>query len=198
MAQSVPEAFRHARRGKRLLEFVFASLVGLVAVYTGIMMLIDGADVSDKAIGVGLVGVAAAAVVWRYRAYMALSGKPNGHQPRDTWAALNDEVASLCRVGRYSQAIQAIEHAMNQADLSDTDRAGYLSLIGSVHDVQGEYDRAEQYYRRALEIEEQLYGPNHPEMLSTLGNLAELCRATGRLTEAKAIEQRIQSISGRP
>ena len=39
--------------------------------------------------------------------------------------------------------------------------------------------------RRALAIDEQTYGPEHPKVARRLNNLAELLQATNRLAEAE-------------
>jgi hypothetical protein len=41
--------------------------------------------------------------------------------------------------------------------------------------------------RRALAIDEQSYGPNHPEVATDLNNLAQLLDATNRLVEAEPL-----------
>jgi hypothetical protein len=39
-------------------------------------------------------------------------------------------------------------------------------------------------YRRALDIKTRLLGPDHPDLVPTLNNLAVLCALDGRLDEA--------------
>jgi hypothetical protein len=43
---------------------------------------------------------------------------------------------------------------------------------------------AEPLYRRALAIDEKSFGPDHPNVARDLNNLAELLRATNRLSVA--------------
>ena len=47
---------------------------------------------------------------------------------------------------------------------------------------------------RALEIKEKLLGPDHPEVATTLNNLALLRKSQGRLAEAEALYRRALSI----
>jgi tetratricopeptide (TPR) repeat protein len=55
-------------------------------------------------------------------------------------------------------------------------------------------DEAEPFYRRAIAIDEQRLGPNHPRVASHLSNLAQLLQATTRLEEAQALCRRALAI----
>ncbi|MDA0591603.1 MAG: tetratricopeptide repeat protein, partial [Planctomycetota bacterium] len=46
------------------------------------------------------------------------------------------------------------------------------------------FSQAEPLYRRALAIDEQSFGTEHPEVATDLNNLAQLLQATNRLSEA--------------
>ena len=48
--------------------------------------------------------------------------------------------------------------------------------------------------RRALAIDERSYGPDHPNVASTLNNLAQLLYATNRLAEAEPLMRRALEI----
>jgi hypothetical protein len=49
---------------------------------------------------------------------------------------------------------------------------------------------AEPLMRRALKIDENSYGPDHPEVATDLTNLASLLKATNRLAEAEPLMRR--------
>jgi tetratricopeptide (TPR) repeat protein len=53
---------------------------------------------------------------------------------------------------------------------------------------------AEPLYRRALAIDEQSYGPDHPDVAGNLNNLALLLQATNRLAEAEPMLRRALEI----
>ena len=53
---------------------------------------------------------------------------------------------------------------------------------------------AEPLMRRALAIDEQSYGPDHPKVAIDLGNLAHLLQATNRLAEAEPLLRRALAI----
>jgi tetratricopeptide (TPR) repeat protein len=56
------------------------------------------------------------------------------------------------------------------------------------------YEEAERLFLRALRIREQQLGPNHPDVASSLHNLADLYRKQGRYVEAEPLFQRTLQI----
>jgi tetratricopeptide (TPR) repeat protein len=56
------------------------------------------------------------------------------------------------------------------------------------------FTNAEPLFRRALEIDEAVYGATHPEVATDLNNLALLLRETNRLEEAERLFRRMVSI----
>ena len=56
------------------------------------------------------------------------------------------------------------------------------------------YHEAEPLMRRALSIDETIYGPDHPQVATDLSNLASLLLATNRLDEAEPLMRRALSI----
>jgi hypothetical protein len=60
--------------------------------------------------------------------------------------------------------------------------------------VTSRSSEAEPLLRRALAISELSYGPDHPEVATTLNNLASVLRATNRLSEAEPLLRRALSI----
>ena len=59
---------------------------------------------------------------------------------------------------------------------------------------QGRYADAEPLYRRALAIQEKALGPDHPDVATSLNNLAELYRAQGRYADAEPLYRRSLAI----
>jgi len=55
---------------------------------------------------------------------------------------------------------------------------------------QGDYKRATDVARKALELAEREFGPDHPTVATSPNNLAELYRAQGRYTEAEPLYKR--------
>ncbi len=48
----------------------------------------------------------------------------------------------------------------------------------------GDYEKALPFYQRALDIREKVLGPQHPDVATTLNNLAGLYRQYGRLRKS--------------
>jgi len=60
--------------------------------------------------------------------------------------------------------------------------------------AQGEAVRPERLYLRALQLQQMLCGPEHPEVAHTLNNLALYYKALGRLAEARPLYERALAI----
>ena len=59
---------------------------------------------------------------------------------------------------------------------------------------QGRYAEAERFARKALELGEQEFGPEHPTTATLLNNLASLYRAQGRYADAEPLLKRALAI----
>ena len=72
--------------------------------------------------------------------------------------------------------------------------ATYLNMQGLSLLYAGKYLAAETPLRRSLEIRKQALGPDHPNVATSLNNLAFLYRATERGKEALVLEKRATRI----
>jgi hypothetical protein len=59
-----------------------------------------------------------------------------------------------------------------------------------MHQAQGRYDEAEPLYQRVLQTRGRALGPEHPDTLRSVNNLALLYQAQGRYGEAEPLYQR--------
>jgi len=59
---------------------------------------------------------------------------------------------------------------------------------------QGLYDRAVVVAKKALQVAEQEVGPDHPDVATSLENMAGLYRKTGREKEAEELGKRAKAI----
>ena len=59
---------------------------------------------------------------------------------------------------------------------------------------QGQYDRAVVVAKNALEVAERIVGPDHPDVATSLENMAALYRAINRRREAAKLEERAVAI----
>jgi hypothetical protein len=69
-----------------------------------------------------------------------------------------------------------------------------LDAIGSLFFVKASYQEAEPLMRRALAIDEDAYGTEHPKVGIRLNNLALLLQGTNRLSEAEPLSWRMVAI----
>ena len=70
-----------------------------------------------------------------------------------------------------------------------------MSQLGVYLHSEALYSDAEAIMRRSLEIQETTYGPNHPEVVTALNNLAQLLQTTDRLSEAESMMRQALAIS---
>jgi len=59
---------------------------------------------------------------------------------------------------------------------------------------QGRFDHAIVVAKKALEVAEQAVGPNHPDVATSLNNLAELYRIQGQFAQADPLYKRALAI----
>ena len=65
-----------------------------------------------------------------------------------------------------------------------------LTNVGCYAQEQGSYDKAKAMYRQALEVREKVLGVEHPETLTSVGDLALVLQYQGKYKEAEAINRR--------
>ncbi|MEQ8386704.1 MAG: tetratricopeptide repeat protein [Coleofasciculus sp. A1-SPW-01] len=61
--------------------------------------------------------------------------------------------------------------------------------MANLYYVQGRYGEAEPLYQKALELYKRLLGDDHPDVASSLNNLAYLYSSQGRYGEAEPLYQ---------
>ena len=88
---------------------------------------------------------------------------------------------------------EALQEALELADQELLSEA--LNNLATLLQATNRLSEAELLYRRALAINEQSYGPDHPTVATDLNNLAELLRATNRHSEAEPLYRRALAIN---
>jgi tetratricopeptide (TPR) repeat protein len=91
---------------------------------------------------------------------------------------------------------------MFAASVTDAERFGdqdarlarSLNNLAAAYAAQGKYADAEPLYQRSLAVLEQVHGPDHPDVATTLLNYAALLRATKHGAEAAQFEARASAI----
>src|SRR5436189_3314789 len=84
------------------------------------------------------------------------------------------------RHATYTAVRQTLAHAYNNAGLA--------------YQSEGAFPEAEKYYKRALELREQVYPANHPETAQSCDNLGTINFLLGRYQEALALHSRALAI----
>ncbi|MEK6589626.1 MAG: tetratricopeptide repeat-containing protein, partial [Nitrospinota bacterium] len=87
----------------------------------------------------------------------------------------------------FSQEVMGQEKLLDEAERLNQK---VIELYG-----QGRYEEAISYAKRALEIVEKILGREHPDVATSLNNLAELYVSTGRYAEAEPLHKRSLAIS---
>ena len=110
--------------------------------------------------------------------------------PRDA-----DDVRSWSACRRLEGlAVAVLAHASETGPSAEN--TSLLLKLYAIHlNARAEHAAAELLYRRALAIDENRFGPDHPDVADSLNNLAQLLhQATNRLGEAEALMRRALAI----
>ncbi|MEW6137541.1 MAG: response regulator [Thermodesulfobacteriota bacterium] len=94
--------------------------------------------------------------------------------------------------GIFSGIIVAFHETVGQAEHADAwfNHAANLYLTAALSDSDGDYSRAESYYKRTLLLFERHLGSDDPKALNVMNDLAGLYRKTGRQELAAELERR--------
>ena len=76
--------------------------------------------------------------------------------------------------------------------------AALYTNLAVIYQAQGRYAKAEELYRRALAIYEEVLGPEQPQLARGLENLAALLRETGRKEQAEELAARAKALKASP
>ncbi len=90
-----------------------------------------------------------------------------------------------------THAVSVCNHAEEAQLVGPEDpTSGLLNQVGVLWMTKARHAQAEPLYRRALAIDEQSFGSEHPNVAIRLNNLAQLLQATNRLDEAEPLMRR--------
>ena len=107
-------------------------------------------------------------------------GAPTDVRTWPKWTPLQPHALALCQHAPDEPAPQRLTWLL-----------GDLSLLLKKKSL---FDQAEPLIRRALQIDEASYGPEHPNVAIDLNNLAQLLQTTNRLAEAEPLMRRALQI----
>lgn len=175
-------AFRKfARRNRALVGGVTAAIIILLV---GVATTTWQAHVATKRWKLVQAGIERADNMYAFFSGLLTAIQPDNARGRDT-ALLRDVVA---------RAAANVETAFPQ----DPDvRAAVYTTLGITHQKIGAYDLAEQEFRAALKMREQLLGPDHAQIIESLNNLAVTLRCLDRGAESRALLERALSMDAR-
>ncbi len=98
------------------------------------------------------------------------------------------------RAGRFSEGVDDLERALallEAAGAPASRRATTINQLGISLDELERFPEAQRRFRQAVELEESLYGADHPAVLSPLANLAISYSIEGRREDARPILERV-------
>ncbi len=95
--------------------------------------------------------------------------------------------------GQYTQAESLLLHALNRFERLSATESFFIEVqnnLGQLFYMQSDYVQAEPYFQRAVKIQENTFGPEHPRTAQSLHHLAKLYAAQKKYAQAKTIFQR--------
>ncbi len=100
-------------------------------------------------------------------------------------------------LGLYEQALPALEMSVEGFRSIQEQSPQYVSALLELANLEyrmGMLDRAQSSTQEVLELNMEFYGPNHPEVASTLNTLAIIYEGRGNMEEAKNMLRRVVEI----
>ena len=98
-------------------------------------------------------------------------------------AELNEKALALWDHGFYTDVAKAIGY-LEQAILLDQSYGSAYNNLGLAYDSKGDYDKAIEYYQKALKINLKKPGPEHPDVARNYNNMGEAYREKGDYDKA--------------
>jgi tetratricopeptide (TPR) repeat protein len=127
---------------------------------------------------------------------VALRGSLTGIDPLDLSETMTHRGDLLRLQAEYATGEKAyldairIESARPQDPRNQAELADSLYGLGKLQELEGRYADADRNLRKALTLQQKLYGASHPAIARTLKNLASEVAESGDLNAAIALEQR--------
>ena len=117
-----------------------------------------------------------------------------------TWEQYNETGRRLFAEGDLAGAEDAFVAAIAEAERAGGDPLQLASSLGNLAQLkyqQKDHLRAEELFRRSLELREQSLGSDHPSVLTSINNLAALYVSRGALDEAEPLLKRAMGASAK-
>jgi esterase/lipase superfamily enzyme len=108
-------------------------------------------------------------------------------------------IIALYVAGKYNEAVPRAEELLKSIEGrfgEDTSPyAAAISVLARLCQAQGRYTEAEEYVKRALDIDQRVVRADHPNIASDLGALGQLYQVQGRLDEAEPLMKKSLAIT---
>ncbi|MDA8017759.1 MAG: serine/threonine-protein kinase [Thermoanaerobaculia bacterium] len=98
--------------------------------------------------------------------------------------------AALLQMGQVDEAARRAERAL-QLRGKQTDRALALGILSNIRAEQGDLESAIDLKHQALELQQQLLGPDHPHTQISRNDLATMLKNVGRFAESAELLQSV-------
>lgn len=87
----------------------------------------------------------------------------------------------------YKQAEPLLDQAMKIVEkrADDIYTSTIINNLGSVYQLKGEYEKAEEFYKRGLELRKKFLVTDHPDIAQSLSNIAALYAEQGNYQQAE-------------
>ncbi len=117
--------------------------------------------------------------------------------PDGNWGKYHDAGWAAFKEKNFVEAEKQFFDALKEAErFSNDDPRLRLTLnhLAETYREQEKYSEAEPFYRRVLERDERVLGPEHPNVAASLNNLANNYRILGKHAEAEPLYKRALAI----
>jgi tetratricopeptide (TPR) repeat protein len=140
----------------------------------------------------------AAAAVGFFRRAAEIEAVVYGPRHREVGLDLHEQGCAHLTIEEYVEAEECLRRALDILERDPGDRTMVSNCAYSLAEVarpQGRWDEAETFYKKAMAIDEKIYGPEHAEVLISIRGLAGLYREAERLDDAERLARRAAAMS---
>jgi tetratricopeptide (TPR) repeat protein len=117
--------------------------------------------------------------------------------PDGNWGKYQDSGWAAFKEKNYTDAEIQFLNALKEAENFPNDDPRLrltLNNLAETYREQKKYSEAEPFFRRVLERDERVLGPEHPNVAASLNNLANNYRVLGKYAEAEPLYKRALEI----
>ncbi|MDI1492406.1 MAG: hypothetical protein OHK93_003620 [Ramalina farinacea] len=132
----------------------------------------------------------------------AVTQRPKGDRSLREWASLLHNAAWYAlRMGSITEAVDLSEIAMKVREKilgqEHKETLSSINMVGSVYNLGGRWDKAEELEVRVMETTKRVLGEEHPDTLTSMANLASTYWNQGRWKEAEELDVRVMETTKR-